>query len=138
MMKLTISYFFKIQLTVVILLSLSSCYTQKSLTGQGVPISSEIKKKIQPGKIYFIKPRYGERLKVYVTSVDSVKMYGKLYSKDARGNSIKSPFEDSFESLQKNALKVEVRKINPWSTGLLLCSVIFIIPVIIFGPFAYD
>lgn len=128
----------KIQLTVMILLSLSSCYTQKSLTGRGELITADIKSKIQPGKIHFITPRYGKRLKVYVTSVDSVKIYGKLYSRDAQGNSTKSPFEDSFESLEKNAVKVEVRKINPWSTGLLLCTVIFIIPVIIGGPFAYD
>lgn len=130
----------KIQLAVIILLSLSlsSCYTQKSLTGRGEPITADIKSKIQPGKIHFITPRYGKRLKVYVTSVDSVKMYGKLYSRDAQGNSIKSPFEDSFESLEKNAIKVEVRKINPWTTGLLLCSAIIMIPVIIGGPFAYE
>ncbi len=104
----------------------SSCFTYRSISGKIEPTAEDIRMKIQPKKMHWVALKSGKEFKLYVTRIDSIKVYGEIQAKDAMGFSANYAFEDTFENLQTNSEKISVRKFNPYITGgIILVPVIF-------------
>jgi hypothetical protein len=82
--------------------------------------------KIQPGKMHWVTLKSSKEYKLYVTRIDSIKVYGEIQAKDSIGFSANYVFEDTFENMQTNAKKISVRKFNPYITGGII-----LVPVIL-------
>lgn len=103
---------------------LTSCFTYQRITKRGEPLI-EIKSKIQVNKMHWITLKSGTTLKVFVTNIDNEKVFGELLEKDATGFLVKYPFEETFENLERNTSKIEVKKFNPYLTIALIAPLIF-------------
>lgn len=76
--------------------------------------------------MHWVVLKSGREFKLYVTRIDSIKVYGEIQAKDSMGFSANYAFEDTFENMQANAKKISVRKFNPYITGgIILVPVIF-------------
>jgi len=62
----------------------------------------------------------GKKMKVKISSTDSLGVKGEVYSKEPKGRLEIFPFGDSFESLEANVIKVAVLKVNPYITALVV------------------
>lgn len=99
---------------------LSSCFTNKSLVKRGEPITVDVVSKMQPQKMHWIRIRTGQEFKLYVTRIDSAKVFGEVHEKDSLGFITKHPYEDTFINLQKNATKIRVHKFDPIKTTTVI------------------
>ncbi len=118
---------------------LSSCFTFQSISKREVLTVEKIRAEIKPNKIHWVKLNTGKELKLYVTRIDSVYIYGEVHEKDSYGFLVKYPYEDKLEALAKNASKVSVRKFNPrLTTTITVVPIILIVIVTNSGFVGYD
>lgn len=127
------------------LLSLSSCFTQRSITKSKEPISDSVLAAMKQGKKYDFHFSDGYIYKVTVEKIKNDTVFGKtgsVYHKDIwRGENPKvdkvigekeqTPFVYGFSEIEQKTIKITKREFNPVLTaipvGLLVVSVVAMI-----------
>lgn len=103
---------------------ISSCTSFKPITRNQEFTEVDLRTKIVPGKVYQFDLTSNRQIKVKVTKVDSINVYGIEKIISAEGKLQTGPFQDSFEDLKKNTNKVKVKKFDPFlTTGLIAIPV---------------
>jgi hypothetical protein len=112
--------------TMILLFALSlcclGCSTYKNISRRTELSEATIRAKLIPGKKYSIILNSGMELKVRVTHVDSLKVYGTQVFMAQQRTEI--PFSESYSNLHQNASRIAVKKFNP-----LLTAVAVIVPI---------
>jgi len=105
------------QLVVMVLLAqlLFSCKSYQSIT-KTEKINKDFLSRLEPGKKYMFELRSGLRPIVEVMHVAHDTITGNIYQDDASGKRTKSSYSGSFESIEKDVVKISVRKNNPYLT----------------------
>lgn len=119
---------FTVKLFLFSLLSilLSSCFTSKSLTKKGEPVTMETLRSMQPGKLYTVKFKDGWKLQIYVDSVGAEKLTGATKGWSNTGRLIKKPYEEKVAYFQEQAVKIYRKKFNP-----VLTVIVVVVPIAI-------
>ena len=100
----------------------TACSTYKDISKGNELNETIIKSKLEPGRKYEINLRTGLVLRVRLTEIDSLNIYG--YQQDITGKlSNQSPFSDSYKNLYKNANRISMKKFNPTLTAAVPLSI---------------
>jgi len=104
----------------IALLCISSCTAFKPISNNSELAEADFRAKITPGKTYLFELKSGQKLKVKVTEIDSINLYGVVKTM-GEGKKEWVPFSDSYTRLYSNSTMTEVNKFAPLkSLGLLI------------------
>jgi len=112
----------QVKLICLIALGISSCTAFKPISKKSELTETEFRAKITPGKTYLFELKSGQKLKVKVTEIDSINLYGVVKTM-GEGKKEWVPFKDSYSSLYMNLNQAEVK--SPFRTFVLLNLSVF-------------
>jgi len=99
----------------IVFLFISSCTAFKPISKKSELTEAEFRTKITPGQTYLFELKSGQKLKVKVTEIDSINLYGVVKTMGERRNGW-IPFTDSYSRLHTNIAKAEIKEIEPIGT----------------------
>ncbi len=99
---------------IITLVLLTSCYTQKSITGKNQPISYEVLQQLKSGVIYEFHHNNGITSAVRIETVTNAVVVGELIQ--LNGTETKNPFKSDYDEIILNINRITTRKVNwPWT-----------------------
>ena len=141
----------KLLFAIIIMVSLSSCFTQMNITKSKEPISETALRKMKPGKNYTFHFKDEYIYKVQIENITDSTVTGKtksVYHKHIWRGEVpakdklmdekeKEPFVYGYAEIEEKTTKITTRKFNPYMTaipvGFLVVSVVLIVIVDPFG-----
>jgi len=108
----------------LILLCLSSCTVSRNISKKSELTEAVLRAEIIPGNTYKFELKSGQKLKVKITEVDSVNLYGVLIiMSKGKGKQEWVPFTESYSRLYTNVANVKVKEKAPFLTTILVLGV---------------
>ena len=114
---------------------LSSCVTYKNLTKHET-ITPEFLAGLKPDKKYIFELKNGIKQIVKVTQIKDNTITGLVLDKNADGKKW-IDYSATFDTMQKEVVKISVKKINPYLTGAGVLVVALVTTAIIWANTAW-